>query len=130
MPIEVRTAGLHHISLRTTDLARSKRFYHELLGFPVLVEMEGLCLVKAGSSLIGLRAPTEETPRGDTFDPFRVGMDHVAFACDSMDELHRVAQALESADVWNTGVKEQPAFGAHYVAFKDPDGIKLELWLG
>lgn len=129
MSIDVNTAGLHHVSLRTTDLDRSKRFYHGVLGFPVIVEMEGLCLLKAGSSMIGLRPPAEETRAGDTFDPYRVGLDHVALACESLEELERVTAALEEKGVWNTGVKELPAFGARYVAFKDPDGIKLELWL-
>ncbi|HUH12085.1 MAG TPA: VOC family protein, partial [Longimicrobiales bacterium] len=77
----------------------------------------------------GLLGPGPETAAGDAFDPFRVGLDHVAFACESHDELERVAAALEEQGVWNTGVKELAAFGAHYVAFKDPDGIKLELWL-
>lgn len=36
---------------------------------------------------------------------------------------------LEETGIWSTGVKEVPKFGAKYVAFKDPDGIKLELWL-
>lgn len=129
MNIGVKTPGLHHISLRTTDLPRARRFYHEGLGFAVVYEDEELCLLKAGRGMIGLRAPTSDTAAGDTFDPFRVGLDHVALGCESREELDRVAAALEEEGVWNTGVKELAAFGAHYVGFKDPDGIKLELWL-
>ncbi|HUF70330.1 MAG TPA: VOC family protein [Longimicrobiales bacterium] len=129
MNIGVKTSGLHHVSLRTRDLPRSRRFYHEVLGFAVVFETDDLCLVKAGGAMIGLRAPTSETAAGDAFDPFRVGMDHVALGCESREELDRVAAALEAEGVWTTGVKELAAFGAHYVAFKDPDGIKLELWL-
>lgn len=129
MHIAVKTSGLHHISLRTSNLVRSRRFYHEMLGFDIIFESDELCLVKAGNGMIGLRAPAPETQPGDSFDPFRVGMDHVAFSCTGMDELKRVADGLEQAGIWNTGVKELTAFGAHYVGFKDPDGIKLELWL-
>lgn len=130
MPINPQTAGVHHVSFRTGDLARAKKFYTETLGFPVAVEMGDVCLVMAGKTLIGLRAPTEQTRAGDTFDPMRIGMDHVAFSCDSLEELNRVAAALEAEKIWNTGVKRLDAFNASYVAFKDPDGIKLELWFG
>jgi glyoxylase I family protein len=129
MSIGVNTPGLHHISLRSRDLSRSRRFYHDVLGFPIVYETDELCLMKAGGGMVGLRGPAPETLAGDTFDPFRVGMDHAAFACESLEELERVAAALDGEGVWNTGVKELSAFGAHYVAFKDPDGIKLELWL-
>ena len=129
MSIGLKTPGLHHISLRTTDLSRARRFYHDVLGFAVIYENDEMCLVKAGAAMVGLRAPTADTAAGDAFDPFRVGLDHVAFGCDSHDELERVAAALAAHGVWNTGVKELAAFGAHYIAFKDPDGIKLELWL-
>ncbi|MGQ0816020.1 MAG: VOC family protein [Gemmatimonadota bacterium] len=130
MPINPGTSGVHHVSLRITDLARAKRFYHETLGFPVVVEMPDLCLVQAGNALIGLRAATAEMPQNDSFDPMRVGMDHFALACSDLEELKRVTAALEAEGVWNTGVKHLEAFNAHYVGFKDPDGIKLELWLG
>jgi glyoxylase I family protein len=129
MSIGVKTPGLHHISLRSTDLPRSRRFYHDVLGFAIFHENDELCLVQAGGSMVGLRAPAPETAAGDAFNPFRVGLDHVAFACESLDELQRVAAALDGEGVWNTGVKELAALGAHYLAFKDPDGIKLELWL-
>ncbi|HEY8431093.1 MAG TPA: VOC family protein [Sandaracinaceae bacterium] len=32
----MRTSGLHHLALRTSDLAASERFYVDLLGLPVL----------------------------------------------------------------------------------------------
>ncbi|MGQ0561381.1 MAG: VOC family protein [Gemmatimonadota bacterium] len=130
MGIAIKTPGIHHISLRTTDLARAKQFYVELLGFPVVVETGEVCLVLAGTSLIGLRGPVAETPKGDAFDPFRVGLDHFALTCPDMQELERIAAALENAGIWNTGIKKLDAFNAHYVGFKDPDGIKLEMWLG
>jgi catechol 2,3-dioxygenase-like lactoylglutathione lyase family enzyme len=38
MKIEIKTPGVHHIALRSSDLLRSKRFYTETLGFPVVLE--------------------------------------------------------------------------------------------
>jgi glyoxylase I family protein len=129
MAIQIRTSGMHHIALRCTDLPRSKTFYTETLGFPLAMETDGLCLFMAGSTPFALRAADERTPAGDSFDPFRVGLDHVALACDNEAELERVAAALADGGIWTTGVKMDDVLGKQYVAFKDPDGIKWELYM-
>ena len=129
MALVPKTAGVHHIALRSTDLARSRRFYAELIGFPVVLEVPNLILFAAGSTILGVRGPEKETAQDDRFSPFRVGLDHVALACGEEAELHRVAAGLAKAGVPNTGVKLDEALHTPYVAFKDPDGIAWELYL-
>jgi glyoxylase I family protein len=127
--IRIQTAGVHHLALRSTDLVRSRVFYVERLGFPVLVDAPGLFIFSAGSTAIAVRAPDASTVPTDTFNPFRVGLDHVALVCHDEAELRRVATALNAAGVENTGVKTDPTLGKNYVAFKDPDGISWELYM-
>jgi catechol 2,3-dioxygenase-like lactoylglutathione lyase family enzyme len=129
MKIEIKTPGIHHIALRSTELVRSKRFYAETLGFPVILERENLFIFVAGSTAVGVRGPEAATPKGDVFNPFRVGLDHLALACAEEAELERVAAALSAAGVENTGVKLDPTLNKQYVAFKDPDGIAWELYM-
>jgi len=129
MKIEIRTPGVHHIALRSGDLPRSKRFYAETLGFPLILEKENLFIFLAGSTAIGVRGPETATPTGDVFNPFRVGLDHLALACAEEAELQRVAVALTAAGVQNTGVKLDTTLNKKYVAFKDPDGIAWELYM-
>jgi catechol 2,3-dioxygenase-like lactoylglutathione lyase family enzyme len=129
MKIDVKTPGIHHISLRSSDFLRSKRFYVETLGFPPILEKENLFIFLAGSTAIGVRGPEAATPRGDIFNPFRVGLDHLALACTEEAELARVAAALTAAGVQNTGVKLDTTLNKKYVAFKDPDGIAWELYM-
>jgi len=126
--IKMKTTGVHHVSLRSIDLARSKVFYIERLGFPLLLEIEELFLFLAGGTAIGVRGPSPNTPPDDAFDPFRVGLDHVALGCTDPLELHRVAAALTQAGVEHTGVKTDALLHKDYLAFKDPDGIKWELY--
>ena len=78
---------------------------------------------------IGARGPEVQTPAGDAFTPFRVGLDHIALACADESELERVTAALTDAGVDNTGIKLDPALGKRYVAFKDPDRIAWELYM-
>jgi catechol 2,3-dioxygenase-like lactoylglutathione lyase family enzyme len=128
-PIGVRTTGVHHVAIRCTDIARARLFYIERLGFPVLIDTPDLFIFAAGQTAFGVRGPAPTTPADDTFDPFRVGLDHIALGCDDAAELRRVADALASAGIESTGVKVDPTLGKEYVAFKDPDGVKWELYM-
>lgn len=128
-PVGIVTSGVHHVTLRCTDLRRSRVFYVERLGLAPALDTPELLIVVAGATAIALRGPDARTAADDAFDPFRVGLDHVALACASEDELHRVADALAAAGIDSTGVKLDPTFQRRYVAFRDPDGIKWELYM-
>ena len=126
--MNIKTPGVHHIALRSGNLERAKRFYKEVLGFPVLMETP-IFIFRAGSTVIGVRGPEANSPQGDVFNPFRVGLDHIALACEDEGELQRVAAALSAAGVENTGVKTDETLGKRYVAFKDPDRIAWEFYM-
>jgi glyoxylase I family protein len=127
--VSIQTSGVHHIALRVSDYARARKFYVETLGFPILLEVPNLLIFAAGNTGIAVRAPDAQTQAGDRFDPFRVGLDHIALGCSDESELARVASALTEAGIENTGVKLDEALGKRYVAFKDPDRIAWELYM-
>lgn len=127
--IQMKTTGVHHVALRSSDLSRARVFYVDRLGFPVLLEAEGIFIFAAGNTAIAVRAPDGKTAGGDRFNPFRVGLDHVALGCTDAKELRRVAEALAASGIDNTGVKTDATLGKEYVAFKDPDGIAWELYM-
>jgi catechol 2,3-dioxygenase-like lactoylglutathione lyase family enzyme len=129
MSIDMRTPGVHHFSLRVTDYERAKRFYTEILGFRVLMEIPNKLVISAGETIIGILGPEGRTPAGDRFSPFRVGLDHVALACEDEAEIDRVARAMDEAGIENTGPRIDDTLGKKYVAFKDPDGIAWELYM-
>ncbi len=129
MSIKIKTPGVHHLTLRSSDFERAKEFYTSTLGFDIVLEQPNLFIFFAGGTAIAIRGPEEQSPAGDLFDPFRVGLDHVALACESEHELMRVAHALELEGVENTGIKTDPTLGKAYVAFKDPDRISWELYM-
>ncbi|HLF78933.1 MAG TPA: VOC family protein [Dehalococcoidia bacterium] len=126
--MSITTTGLHHLSLRVTDLARAKQFYATTLGLPVVLEMEGLVLLNVNGVLLGLREGTPATAAAGSFDPFRIGLDRVALSVTDRVNLAALQSSLASAGVANNGVQHDDLTGADYVAFYDPDGIAWELY--
>jgi catechol 2,3-dioxygenase-like lactoylglutathione lyase family enzyme len=122
------TGGLHHLAIRTTDLARAKRFYTETMGFQQVLETDGAVLLNANGTFLGLRGDAPETCPEDRFNPFRVGLDHLALAVANAELLHQLKQQLDAAGVRNNGVEDDTLTGARYIVFYDPDGIAWELY--
>ena len=120
--------GLHHVSIRTTDLERAKRFYTETLEFQPVLETDGAVLLNANGILLGVLDAAPETSAEDQFDPFRVGLDHLALAVDNAESLLELKQQLDAGGVRNNGVQDDTLTGARYIAFNDPDGIAWELY--
>jgi catechol 2,3-dioxygenase-like lactoylglutathione lyase family enzyme len=128
MTIAPQTTGVHHLTLRASDLTRAREFYSSTLGLPIVLETWDSFVALAGSTLLVVRSP-ERTRAGNRLDPFRVGLENVALACPDEPELERVARALEAAQVPSTGLRFDAVLRRRYVAFKDPDGIAWEFYM-
>jgi glyoxylase I family protein len=126
--MKIQTGGMHHITIRVTDMEPSKRFYSEVLGFDVQTAAEDLAFFQVGPTLIVLRLPLEGTPAGDRFSEYRIGVDHLAFAVDDRRELKKLLGALESAGVETAGIEVDPVLNKEYVCFRDPDNVQWEFY--
>src|SRR5258708_12921723 len=126
--MKLNANGLSHLGLRVTDLARAKRFYVDTLGWQLVREIEGVVLVNMCGMLIGLYGADAHSSSDDHFDPFRVGLDHLALAVEDSDTLEDLKQDLDAARVHNNGVEEDPETKDRYISFYDPDGIAWELY--
>jgi len=125
MAINPKTPGIHHINLRCSDLNDAKNFYQNIIGFPVVLETSELFAFPVGSVFIVFKKADDNAQ----FNPFTIGTDHLAIACESEEELNRVAKGLSDAGVENTGVKLDSTLQKQYVAFKDPDRIQWEFYM-
>ncbi len=93
-----------------------------------MLETDGVVLVNAGGALLGLRAGTAEQEPGDRFNPFRIGLDHLALAVADASSLEGLKSQLDAAGVPNNGVETDALTGGTYITFYDPDGIAWELY--
>ena len=120
---------IHHICLRSMDFEVTKEFYQNVLGFPLAINTPDLIIFVAKSVFLAFKKAEPRNKEFSAFSPFEVGLDHIAIACETEEELHEFTAKLNIAGVENTGVKLDPALNKQYVAFKDPDRIAWEFYM-
>ena len=125
--MKLNAKGLSHLGLRVTDLARAKRFYVDTLGCQLMREVDGAVLVNMYGTLFALYGDDLDSSK-DHFDPFRVGLDHIALAIEDSSILEDLKRDLDAAGVRNNGVEEDLETHDKYISFYDPDGIAWELY--
>jgi glyoxylase I family protein len=126
--MKLNANGLSHLGLRVTNLARAKHFYVDTLGCQVVRETDGGVLVSVSGIIVALIGTDSSSPSNDHFDPFRVGLDHLALAIENPGILEDLKRDLDAAGVRNNGVEEDPKSHVKYISFYDPDGIAWELY--
>ena len=127
MAFKIRRVG--HLVLRVKDVERSKRFFQEILGFPVVAQNErGMVFfssdVKDNHHMLAIM-PGKEGAGAPT--PDHVGMHHVSFELGSFAELQDAWKRLKDEGV---PIDHTVYHGiTKSVYFFDPDGNRLELYV-
>ena len=123
---------MNHAVLYVRDAARTAAFYREILDFRIVFEMSGgsaLFLQAPGSSNdhdLGLFT-VGEGAGPSTAGHGSVGLYHIAWEVDTLDELDRIARRLGERGAL-VGATDHGTTKALYA--KDPDGLELEVsWL-
>jgi glyoxylase I family protein len=78
------------------------------------------------SNGMGLDVNEFATNAGNTFDPSRTGLDHLAFAADSYEALAAWAARLDDHGVAHSPIRTVAGIGVQIFDCRDPDGIQLE----
>lgn len=129
LPFRVNKIG--HVVLNVSDLARSTRFYTELLGFEVS-DVYGDTMMPGGMVFlrcngdhhgVALVGGLDGPARGD-------GFHHMAFEVSSLDEVVRARDHLRRHGVAIDFEGRRRAGCQIAVEFRDPDGYRLEVYWG
>jgi glyoxylase I family protein len=127
--------GIHHLGLTVSDVQRSAQWYEEVLGFERIGELGGpdaerqkIFLRHAGvSARLGLVQHRRSSKR--PFDETECGLDHLAFAVSSRDDLEEWALRLERLGVPFSPIADSLSIpGAAVLVLRDPDNVQLELF--
>ena len=123
-------SGLDHIALTVTDLDASCDFYENVVGLQPSGSLEDGPFVRRLFALPGglhLGLTQHDSGSGLPFDPTTPGLDHVALACTTREELVAWEAHLAERGVSHSGVQDA-AYGSA-LSFRDPDDIALELFV-
>lgn len=106
--------SLNHVTVMVPDVERSRSFYQQLFGMPVLTPQPPGVNLRAGSSFLGLY-PGAPGERG-RIDHFCIGLDH--FDAEAVQNK-LAARGLEASIRLRGDTSE--------LYFDDPDGIRVQL---
>jgi len=126
----MRLERIHHAAIICSDYERSKRFYTEVLGLPVVREVHRkernsykLDLALPDGGQIELFSFPDPPPRPSY--PEARGLRHLAFTVADVEDAVR---RLSSRGVQVEPVRVDEHTGRRFTFFADPDGLPLELY--
>jgi glyoxylase I family protein len=137
-----RSLGFNHIDLATKDMAATRTFYEDVLGFPLvradLVElgdkgnMQHFFFDIGNGQLIGFMSGEDVAGWPKDFDTsinkglgLMQGVYHFAFDCGSLEALEATKVHLESHGVTVRGPVDHEGWSKS-IYFEDPNGLQLE----
>ncbi len=126
------TQGLHHLGLTVPDLAATRNFFVDVLGFKQVGEKPDYPAVFVSDGTVMLTLWQAVNPA--TATPFDrktiVGLHHFAMKVDSLDTLRSLHQTFLSTPGVEVEFAPEPLGKgpSHHMMFTIPGGIRMELF--
>jgi catechol 2,3-dioxygenase-like lactoylglutathione lyase family enzyme len=138
----MKCLGLNHIDLGTKNMEATRKFYEEVLGFPLvradLVELGKRGVMKhfffdiGNGQLLGFMSGEDVEGYPKDFDSginkglgLMPGVYHFAFNCDSLESLDATQKRLQEYGVEVKGPVDHEGWSKS-IYFEDPNGLQLE----
>lgn len=121
--------SIHHVAIICSDYDRSKHFYVDLLGLPVIRETyresrQSYKLdLQVGSAQIELFSFPNPPARVNS--PEACGLRHLSFKVENLDA---VVKDLNAKGISTEPIRLDELTDKRFTFFKDPDGLPLELY--
>ncbi|MFD1428373.1 VOC family protein [Kroppenstedtia sanguinis] len=120
----MKVTGFNHVTIRVSDLQRSRKFYQGILGMELVHQGRRDVYLEGGTAWICLMER-----EGERMDASAgPGVDHVAFTIVDEDFDEAVERLRDHQVRIIRGPMERG--GGRVLNFLDPDGTQLELYTG
>jgi glyoxylase I family protein len=121
---------IHHIAIICSNYERSKKFYVETLGFPIIQET---FRTQRNSYKLDLRVGVNSQielfsfldPPSRPNSPEACGLRHLAF---SVDDIEETIIFLKESHIEVEAVRIDEITGKKFTFFRDPDNLPLEIY--
>lgn len=123
----LRAQAIDHVTLTVSRLQRTKKFYERLFQTKLTKHKDN------SFNLLPVGIPVwfvewEKKYPNDRFDETRIGLDHIAFHLDKLEDLEKFVTRLKEMGIKTAGLQRyKDKFP--YVAFRDPDNIQTEFFI-
>jgi glyoxylase I family protein len=126
----MQVSHIHHVAIICSNYERSRHFYVELLGFPIIretyrIERQSYKLDLQVSSTEAIELFSFPAPPDRPSRPEACGLRHLAFAVQNLD---RTCAELSAKGIILEPIRLDELTGQRFVFFQDPDGLPLELY--
>ena len=128
---------IHHIVLTVRNAKRSTEFYSKVLGWNIIEEKENYSYLVPDNTkypetrcMLVLGEPRDVQMVSQDFNRNNIGLDHFAFAVETLEELKVIEARMRShsIEMENSGITDDN-FGGTAIFCTDPDGMKVEFHL-
>lgn len=121
---------IHHVAIICSDYEKSKQFYVDVLGFPIIQET-----FRKERNSYKLDIKVSETEQIELFsfpnpprrvnNPEACGLRHLAF---EVDDIAASISQLQAKGIQFEDLRIDEITGKRFIFFRDPDGLPLELY--
>lgn len=124
----MKLTNIHHVAIIASDYEKSKKFYTEILGLPIINEtyreerdsyMLDLQIGDSQIELFSFPKPPERLT-----NPEAAGLRHLCFFVEDIDTA---VQELESKGIICEPIRVDELTNKRFTFFRDPDNLPLEL---
>jgi catechol-2,3-dioxygenase len=129
LPIDLSSRlFIEHIVLTVKDMARTKAFYTKIFG-ESRYQGDDFVMFEIGQTHLFLVIPYGQPLPDDVFNPNRIGLEHLAFGIEKLEDLQTIEQTLTAAAIKHSGIHIDKHSKKEKIWLDDPDKIRLEFFL-
>ena len=122
----ISLTSIDHLVFRVSALDRTERFYTALLSQDP-ERPEHSLLYTVGETRLFF---TRSTEMGSSlYDKEKIGLNHLAFAINTLNDLRAVQSRLNTAGIPHSGIRIDQYGLKEYIWLDDPDGMRIEFYL-
>ncbi|MER2490920.1 SMU1112c/YaeR family gloxylase I-like metalloprotein [Catenovulum sediminis] len=126
----IKLKAVHHVAIICSDYQRSKNFYSQILGLPIIAETyrehrDSYKLDLAVNQHCQIELFSFPNPPKRPSKPEAQGLRHLAFVVESVADSK---VELEKKGIPVEEIRTDELTGKQFTFFQDPDGLPLELY--